>query len=62
MSHKDDKKKKSMRKVVCYETNTYSYHPVSSLHPQSAKSSSQLIKFHFVILVFLNTLLYFWFH
>jgi hypothetical protein len=58
-------KKKKMKKVVYYETDSSSPpHPAPTRRPSllSAMSARSIVRCHFVILVFLSTILYFPFH
>jgi hypothetical protein len=64
-SHRSGDKKKKMNKVVYYEIDSCRPPPPApTLHPSllSAMSARSLVRFHYAILSFLNTLLYFSFH
>ena len=58
-------KKKKMRKVVYYETDTSHHRPLAPTRRPlllSAMSARSLVRSPYAILAFLNTLLYFLFH
>jgi hypothetical protein len=64
-SHRSCDKKKKMKKVVYYETDSSSpTHPAPTRCPSllSAMSARSIVRCHFVIPVFLSALLYFPFH
>jgi hypothetical protein len=63
-SHRSGDKKKKMKKVVYYETDSSSPSTAPTLRPSllSAMSARSLVRFPYAIRTFLNVLLYFPFH